>query len=249
MTDPGLSSRVALVTGAGGAIGQVAVQELLELGAGRVYACGRRESALLAVRELDPERVLPLPMDVAEPSAWTVLTDAVRRDGRPVGILVTSAGINRRGPFLDTDPNDWAALWRVNVFGTMLAVWTVLPGMLAGKFGRIVAISSVGARKAITERAPYAATKGAVEAFVRSVAAEVAGSGVTVNALAPGVFFTELTRAWLTARPDMVERTLAQIPEGRFGGLTELAGALRYLVTSPYSQGSTVDVDGGWAIG
>lgn len=240
-----VAGSLAVVTGGGGAIGSVATRTLAELGAD-VVVCGRNAERLEATARTGPG-IRPYPMDATEPGAWDELLDWIGRTySRPVTLLVTAAGANHRSPFLDSTPTEWDELWQINVVATMLAVRTVLPGMLAAGFGRMVLVSSVGARIGLGERSVYAATKGAVEAFARSLADEIGPTGVTVNCLAPGAMPTELNRRWLDSRPDMRDRILASVPAGRLGDPAELAAAFRYLVQSGYSQGSTVVVDGGW---
>ncbi len=239
----------AVVTGGGGTIGRVAVKVLLDLGAGPVFVCGRGADALAETAAVDPDRVRPTVMDVGDEKSWIRFGRERDAQGQTVGALVTAAGINRRGPFDGGSVEDWEALWRTNVLGTLLPVRQFLPGMVRARFGRVVLVSSIGGHRALPDRAVYSATKGAVEAFGRSVAAEVGGSGVTVNTLAPGVFPTQLTKAWLAGSPDRRQEMLTRILEGRFGEASELEQAFRFLFASTYTQGSVVDVDGGWSAG
>jgi NAD(P)-dependent dehydrogenase (short-subunit alcohol dehydrogenase family) len=248
MTNDLLEGRVALVTGGGGAIGRAAVDELCALGAEKILVCGRRLALLDEVCQLDPKRIIPVQLDVGSKEDWSRVWTLLDDERQTVDVLVAAAGINRRGPFLDSDPDDWEALWRTNVFGTMLGVSEVLPSMLLQRFGRIILVSSIGARRGMVERVPYAATKGAIDAFARSLASEIGGKGVTVNVLAPGVFVTELTSDWLESHPLIRDAMLSRFPEGRFGRINELHEAFRYLLLSSYAQGTTIDVDGGWAI-
>lgn len=240
-----IAGSVAVVTGGGGAIGSVAATTLADLGAD-VVICGRSGDRLRKTAELSP-RIRPYPMDITEPGAWRELGRWTEETlSRPVTLLVTAAGTNHRGPFLSDTPEHWEDLWRTNVAGTMLAAQSVLRGMLDAGFGRMVFVSSAGAHIGLSERAAYTATKAAVEAFARSLAAEVSSAGVTVNCIAPGVIPTELNRQWLDSRPDMRAQMLQSVPSGRFGEPAELAAAFRFLMESTYSQGSTVVVDGGW---
>lgn len=241
-----LHGMTAVVTGGGGAIGAVATETLACLGAD-VVICGRGKDRLRRVADRRPDQIHPFPMDIGDAAAWDRLRRWIDEElPEPAGVLVTAAGINHRAPFLDSTPEQWQDMWRTNVAGTMLAAHTLLPGMLSARFGRMIFVSSTGARIGLTERAGYTATKGAVEAFARSLAAEVAAAGVTVNCVAPGAMPTELTRQWLDSRPDIRDGILRSVPACRLGEPAELAAAFRFLVLSGYSQGSTVVVDGGW---
>jgi NAD(P)-dependent dehydrogenase (short-subunit alcohol dehydrogenase family) len=242
---PAGSSHVGVVTGGASAIGAAATRALLELGY-EVILVGRSSERLETARSGYPESVRTFAMDVTEGEDWARLTDATSVWGT-VRALVCVAGVAVRAPFIDSDPLDWDAMWRTNVVGALLGVRSVLP-MMRGDGGRIILVSSAGARIGLEDRAVYSATKGALEAFVRSLAVEVAGSGITVNAIAPGAMPTESSQAWLSANPGIEKATLAEIPEGRFGKAPELQPAFRFLLSSPYSQGSTVTVDGGWSI-
>lgn len=240
-----ISGSAAVVTGGGGAIGAVAAQTLAELGAD-VVVCGRSMDRLRRTAERS-RRIQPFPMDVSAPEDWQELLSWIDETlSRPVTVLVTAAGTNHRGPFLSSTCEQWTQLWQTNVVGTMLGAQSVLPGMLDAGFGRIALVSSVGARIGLSERSAYAATKGAIEAFARSLAAEVGPAGVTVNCVAPGAMPTDLNRRWLDSRPDMRSQILGSVPMERFGEPAELAAAFRFLMESTYSQGSTVVVDGGW---
>lgn len=243
---PELAGRVAVVTGGGGGIGAVAAHVLADLGAD-VVVCGRKPDRLQRVSGERPERIRPFPMDVTHTHDWQRLRGWIASElPATATVLVTAAGMNHRRPFLSSTPEQWRDLWQTNVVGTMLAAQTFLPDMQEAGFGRIVVISSAGARIGLTERIAYSATKGAVEAFARGLAAEVGRTGVTVNCLAPGAMPTELNSQWLDARPDIREEIVRSVPAGRLGEPAELAAAIRFLATSTYSQGSTVAVDGGW---
>ncbi|SHK64284.1 gluconate 5-dehydrogenase/2-hydroxycyclohexanecarboxyl-CoA dehydrogenase [Pseudonocardia thermophila] len=241
-----IDGMTAVVTGGGGAIGSVAAETLVDLGA-YVVIVGRGEERLRRVADKHPGRIHPFSMDIADTEAWDGLRRWIEEQmSGPARVLVTAAGLNHRAPFVESSPQQWEEMWRTNVLGTMLAAHTLLPGMLSAGFGRMIFVSSAGAHIGLTERSGYTATKGAVEAFARSLAAEVALAGVTVNCIAPGVVPTELNQKWLDSRPDIRDAMLRAVPAGRFGHPGELAAAFRFLVQSEYSQGSTVVVDGGW---
>jgi 2-hydroxycyclohexanecarboxyl-CoA dehydrogenase len=246
MPEAQLTGKVGYVTGGGSAIGAAAVRALLAAGAS-VVVTGRTQERLDEVAALDAQRVRTFAMDVGDEAAWDRLAAFGGEAGAP-GAIVAVAGVAYRGPFVESRPEEWDAMWRTNVVGAMLAARTFLPEMTARGYGRVVLVSSAGARIGLADRAAYTATKGALESFVRSLAVEVAGSGVTVNAVSPGAMPTPASRAWLDANPQLAEQTLAAIPEGRFGDAAELEAAFAFVLSASYCQGSTVTVDGGWTI-
>lgn len=237
-----LAGRRALVTGGAGGLGSVAVRTLLDMGVDDVLVVGRSAAKLEAFRQQTGDRVSIEAMDTRDPEHWARLGD------RRFDILIPAAGVAHREPFLDSTVEHWEAMISTNLFGTILAVRTLLPGMVERHWGRIILISSVAARIGLPGRAVYAATKAGLEAWARALAAEVGGSGVLINCLAPGMFPTELTTAWLAANPETAAAIKATIPEHRFGDPEELAGAYRFLLETTYVQGAVVQIDGGWGV-
>jgi NAD(P)-dependent dehydrogenase (short-subunit alcohol dehydrogenase family) len=241
-----LTGRRALVTGGGGAIGRVALGTLLDLDVDEVVVTGRRREPLDEVERLAPGRVRGHQMDVAEDAAWTRLLTEVQSDGRGIDVLVACAGVARRAPYLEGRLEDWEEMWRTNVLGTLLAARHLVPGMSERGWGRIVLISSAAAHIGLPGRAVYGATKAAIEALARSLAAEFGGCGILVNTIAPGMYLTSMTEDFLEANPATAAAIRDRIPVHRFGQVGELAEAFRLLVTTTYMQGASLRVDGGW---
>ena len=164
-----------------------------------------------------------------------------------VDILVNCAGIIKRTPTIDIGEEDWNNIINTNLTGTLRACQVFGKPMLERGYGRIINIASLNSFVALNEVAAYAASKAAVASLTRSLAVEWSKKGVTVNAVAPGVFRTDLNAKLLDSSPRGQE-LLMRTPMGRFGKTEELIGATVYLASDSASfvTGQVLVVDGGF---
>ncbi len=167
----------------------------------------------------------------------------IDRFGR-IDILVNNAGIVRDKSFVKMTPQMWKEVLSVNLDGTFYCTKAVIEGMLERKYGRIVNISSVIGRMGNRGQANYAASKAGMIAITQTLAKEFAGKGVTVNAVAPGFIETDMLKS---VPKEAMEKILAQIPLGRLGKPSEVAGAVVYLASEEgdYITGQVIDLNGG----
>ncbi|WAJ44407.1 SDR family oxidoreductase [Mycobacterium sp. Aquia_216] len=188
-------------------------------------------------------------VDLGDRDATAAALDAVVTEG-PVDAVVNNVGLARFGHIGSVDLDDLWPTYDVNVRTAVQVVQAALPGMVEAGWGRIVNLSSL-TTLGVAERTPYAAAKGAVETVTRIWAGELASSGITVNAVAPGPIETEMYRERSPVGSEREARVLERIPLGRVGTPAEIAHVICMLLheDAGYMTGQIVRVDGGGSIG
>jgi 3-oxoacyl-[acyl-carrier protein] reductase len=241
-----LTGQMALVTGASGGIGGAIVRALHRQGA-EVTVAGTRRAALAALADELGERAHIAVSDLAESDAAEDLVKQAEIAMGRIDILVNNAGVTRDGLALRMKDEDWRIVLDIDLTAAFRLMRAALRGMLRRRHGRVVGVTSVVAFTGNAGQANYAAAKAGMIGMSKSIAAEVAARGITVNCVAPGFIDTAMTEK-LTE--EQRARLGAAIPSGRFGAPVDVAAAIVYLASAEaaYVTGQTLHVNGGMAM-
>lgn len=242
--------QVALITGASRGIGRAIAAELAREGYAVCinYFQNRQAAEDLAAQLLaEGHQAISIQADVADRQAVENMVHAAAEALGPVSLLVNNAGISHQGLFQDTDDALWDRCFAVNVTGARNAIQAVLPHMLSEKSGCIVNISSIWGLRGASCEVAYACTKAALVGLTRSLALELAPSGIRVNAVAPGCIETDMVRILGRETRDML---VDETPLGRLGTPEDIAHAVAFLASEKASflTGQILTADGGFIV-
>ncbi len=240
-----LSGRRALVTGATGGIGRAIATALHSQGA-TVILSGRRADVLDEVASALRERVETVLADLENPDAGEVLVAAADANGG-LDIVVNNAGITRDTLAMRMKDEDWQVVLDTNLTSAFRVIRAALKGMMRKRYGRIINITSVVGVTGNPGQANYAAAKAGMIGMSKSLAAEVASRGITVNCIAPGFIETAMTGS---LNDKQREAVLSRVPIGRLGTTADVAATAIYLASeeASYVTGQTLHVNGGLAM-
>jgi glucose 1-dehydrogenase len=244
-----LRGKTAIVTGAATGIGKAIALRFGQSGANVVIDHRAKEDADAIVREIEQHggHGLSVAADVTDESQVDALVSQAVEHFGGLDVLVNNAGIEQAHPVVDTPLDVWQRILNVNLTGPFLCSRAAARAMIArGRGGRIINISSVHEDLAMPNNAAYAASKGGVRMFMRTLALELAPHGITVNDVAPGAIATPINRS-VRDDPEQARELLEEIPLKRVGQPDEIAALCTYLASdaASYVTGATFVIDGG----
>jgi len=247
-----LKDQVAIVTGGSRGIGRAIATALAAEGARVVLVYrGGQEAADAAVRAIAQAggTARAVQADVTDAAAAERCVEQAAEEWGRLDILVNNAGVIRDDLFVRMEPEAWDRVLATNLGGTVNFCRAVAYRMMKQRRGRIVNISSVAAEYVNQGQTNYAASKGAINAFTRALAVELASRGVTVNAIAPGFIATDMSAAIRNKAGDLIEKKM--IPMRRIGQPEDIAKVAVFLASddSAYMTGQVLTVDGGLSLG
>jgi len=232
--DLGLAKRVALVCGSTRGIGRAVAKALAD------------EGAIVAINGRDA--TAPFPADVSVPAeAERLVRDVAKQFGR-LDILFCNAGGPPAAPFKDQPADAWQRAIELNLLSTIHLCRAAVPIMRKAQWGRIICLTSVAAKQPLPGLILSTTARAGVLGFAKALADEVATDGITVNSICPGFIATERIEELTRTKPEAMKQMLAQIPMGRIGNPSELAGTVAFLASeaASYITGAVLQVDGGF---
>lgn len=247
-----LKDQIALVTGGSRGIGRGIVKAFAAEGAKVAFVYrGSKDAADALVSEITAAggTALALQADVTKAEEAQKCVETIEKTwGGPVNILVNNAGIIKDDLFVRLEPDDWNVVLQTNLGGTYNFTRAVAYSMMKQRKGRIINVSSVAAEHTNPGQTNYAASKGAINAFTRALAVELASRGVTVNAIAPGFIETDMSEAVRNKAGEMIKK---MIPMRRLGQPDDIARTAVFLASADasYITGQVFTVDGGLSLG
>lgn len=241
-----MSSRIILVTGANGGLGQAIARMFLQEHDNNFVWLGvhfRREQVEKLEQDF-PARCRCLPLNVTQPESWKTGVAQIQSVHQRLDVLVNNAGKHSDSLLANMPPGAWQEIISANLDAVFHGCQAVLPMMISQRGGRIINVASLSALLAPAGQTNYAAAKAGVVALTQSLAKEVARIGITVNVVCPGYVETEALAA---LNGEEKKALAAKIPMRRFGKPEEVAAAIRFLACAEasYITGSTLKIDGG----
>lgn len=242
-----LTEKRALITGSTRGIGRSIAEFLAKAGA-KVVITGRDQLRTQEVARRIAEdfgvETLGLVMNMEDKTSIETAYSKIEKEWGGVDILVNNAGITRDRLFIRLSMEDWEEVLRVNLTGTFIITSLAVKGMLKNRWGRIINVSSVVGFTGNVGQVNYSSTKSALIGFTKSLAKELAGRSITVNAVAPGFIETDMTAV---LKEELKQEYLKTIPLGRLGKPEDVAGAVLFLCSNhaSYITGEVIQVNGG----
>ncbi len=247
-----LEGNTAIVTGASRGLGKEMATALAEAGANVVIGSNEKQIVDVAseIAGATDRKVVGVDLDVTVRSSVEAMVARTIEQLGKVDILINSAGVNIRAPIAEIKDDDWELIQKVNATGVFYCCRAVAPVMVEAGYGRIINIASALSMIGLSGRVSYCSSKGAVLQLTRTLAVELAESGVTVNCVCPGPFGTEINRP-VMEDAEATAALLKGVPMNRWGRIEEIRAPILFLAShgASFVTGAAIAVDGGWTAG